>query len=563
MTTTRPLHLLLSHADDHQPALPDGLTGEAAERADAPAKLPAPTELFDRGRDPNDLALQRWGLIVPEGEAGDRLAALVEPLVAKRHDDQGGHPVQVYRVPPKLDAAEAAAWHRRVYLDERVPGTQLPFYQLILGDLDQVPLAVQQVQMIDGAVGRLAFPDHRGYEAYVAKLLRWERAPAATPKARSMFFTVHDGTGATTLGYEALVAPALAIARRERDTGDYAAGEVIELGDPHRRSTPDELLGAIAAGDPAVLFSVSHGEWAPLAGWTSIDEQRRIQGAMNLGSATLSGADLAAGPVLPGGIWFMLACYSAGTPDASVYRPWLESLRRLGEYSGPIDTVLRSLPRPGERPFIARLPASVLANPDGPIAFLGHVDLAWSYGFQEIDAPAGPINRQRRFTSLLHHALRRDRVGVAFRELVSSALAVETELLALYGRQAAVPAAIAPAQTARLGHLWMLRQDLLGYILLGDPAARLPITPAPHAEPRRPTAADLFPFAVTAGTAPPAGSPALSIETLEQAIAHVVLGDRGSQAIADSHGIDRGELERLAEVYRAAGRAALARPRGR
>src|SRR6185436_19399969 len=113
----------------------------------------------------------RWGLIVPEGEAGKRLEALVRPLIDKRREEQGGHEVRVYRVPARMDPDEAVRWHRHVYQDESIPESELPFYQLILGDLDQVPLALQQVQMLDGVVGRLAFADDAGYEAYVAKLL--------------------------------------------------------------------------------------------------------------------------------------------------------------------------------------------------------------------------------------------------------------------------------------------------------------------------------------------------------------------------------------------------------
>jgi len=558
--TTTPLHLLLSHADDHQPALADGLADEAVQRAAAPVRLPEAKDLRNRGGDPNDLREQRWGLIVPEGEAGERLEALVQRLVDQRRGEQGGHEVKVYRVPARMDPADAARWHREVYLDESVPESELPFYQLILGDLDQVPLAIQQVQMIDGVVGRLAFPDDRGYEAYVDKLLRWERAPAAIPKARSLFFTAHDGTGATTLGYEALVAPGLAIARKDRALGAYPAREIVELGDPGRRPAADDLLAAVAAADPSVLLSVSHGEGAPRAGWASLDAQHRLQGAMSLGTGgVIAGHDLAARPFLPGGLWFMLACYGAGTPDTSAYGPWLEGLRRLGQYGGRIDAVLRGLPRQGERPFIAALPQAVLANPDGPIAFVGHIDLAWSYSFQELDSTTGPKNRQRRFTSLLHYALRRDRVGVALRELTSCAIAADTELLGMYGQQAARQgAAMDAAQMARLGHLWMLRQDLLGYVLLGDPAARLPITPVPVAEARPLTPQDLFPFAVSAGSLPPA---ALSVERLEEAIIAVLAGERGPKAIAADYGIDRTELERLAGLYRMAGRAAVARDR--
>ncbi len=557
--TPPPLHLLLADADDRRPALADGLAGDALDRTAAPGGLPEARQLRDRGRDPSDLAVQRWALIVPEGDAGARREAVVRPLVEHRRAEQGGE-VRVYRVPAAMDPADAARWHREVYLDERVSEAELPYYQLILGDLDEVPLALQQVQMIDGAVGRLAFDDEAGYEAYVDKLLRWERSPAPIARARSLFYTAHDGTPATSHAYRALIGPGLAAARSGRERGTYAAADIAELGDPAALPDRDDLLSAAAAADPAVLLSVSHGQGPPRRGWASASDQRRRQGAISLGSdGALTGDDLAGRRFLPGGIWLLFACYGAGTPQASVYRPWLERLRELGQYGDRLDGVLRGLPRPGERPFIAGLPRAALASPDGPLAVIGHVDLAWSYSFEELDGSDGPRNRVRRFTSLLAYALRRDRVGVAFRELASCAIAADTELLALYARQAVLAAAGPdPSQASRLGHLWMLRHDLLGYLLLGDPAARLPITPAPVAAAQPLTPQDLFGFAVTA--APAAPSPGRSIDALEPAIVRVLAGER-PDAVAAAHGLDRAELERLTGLYRAAGRAAITKAR--
>src|SRR5262249_30467100 len=139
------------------------------------------------------------------------------------------------------------------------------------------------------------------------------------------------------------VSPGLALVRKDRELGEYEAGDIVELGDPRRKPSPDELLAAATAADPAVLLSMSHGDGAPRAGWASTDEQRRLQGAMSFGrGGVLAGHDLATRPFLPGGIWFMFACYGAGTPDTSVYRPWLEGLRQLGHYGGRVDSVLRS-----------------------------------------------------------------------------------------------------------------------------------------------------------------------------------------------------------------------------
>ena len=50
------------------------------------------------------------------------------------------------------------------------------------------------------------------------------------------------------------------------------------------------------------------------------------------------------------------------------------------------------------------------------------------------------------------------------------------ELTSLYDQEARQRSAGQPVQVdpARQGHLWMLRQDLAAYVLLGDPAVRLP-----------------------------------------------------------------------------------------
>jgi hypothetical protein len=177
-----------------------------------------------------------------------------------------------------------------------------------------------------------------------------------------------------------------------------------------------------------------------------------------------------------------------------------------------------------------RLPQPALANPDGPIPFIGHVDLAWSYSFEELDSSTGPTNRLRRFLSLLSYALRRDRVGVAFRELVSCAIAARAG--------ASLQGAARPSLDAAPG------SDGL------HPARQSGSTPTDHTSPaieaRRLTPRDLFPFAST-GNLSPRITP--SAEKLEEAILHVLVGDRAIDTIVQEYGIDRTELERLATLF--------------
>jgi hypothetical protein len=148
--------------------------------------------------------------------------------------------------------------------------------------------------------------------------------------------------------------------------------------------------------------------------------------------------------------------------------------------------------------------------------------------------------------------LRGHRVGVAFRELYRFFEQTNTELTTLTESNV--------ADAARRAHLWMLRQDLAGFVLLGDPAARLPV-PTDIPRPAAPTAVDPGSFfsgmQVTTAARPPAAAPDLA--TLERAIAHVLLDEGALPAIANRFKLDARVLADAVDRYRRAGRDALSK----
>jgi hypothetical protein len=101
------IELLLTHADDQRPVLDGGLPLDVASTAPRPPKEAQPEHLGDFAADPNDLPVQRWGILAPEGPEGDRLLDLVAPLRAKREADQGGAKARIYRVPAGMEMADA------------------------------------------------------------------------------------------------------------------------------------------------------------------------------------------------------------------------------------------------------------------------------------------------------------------------------------------------------------------------------------------------------------------------------------------------------------------------
>jgi hypothetical protein len=471
------LDLLLADAATGRPVLVDGLPRVSLLRAPPPRRTRRGDDapFLDRpDASPNDLRAQRWGVVAPTGAEGDRILEALTPLLRLREVEQGA-PARIYRVEHDMSPGRAVDWKHDVYRARDVPESERPRYLLIAGDLDQISLELQQSLANSALVGRIHFADARGaldpcgYAAYAAKVVARSSSPAMEPLPDLCLYTARDGTRATEMGYAQLVRPCLADAARLRSAGHLLAANVREIA----ATCTDDLIRAVAGARPSVLLSVSHGLGAPSEGWPSVERQRASQGALALRRGEELGADrVRSGPFLPGGMWFCLACFSAGTPSASAYHPWLA---QIGASSGHIESVLQSLPRRGERPFLAAMPQAALANPEGPLAVIGHVDLAWSSVFSDPrDASKG---QHARILSTLKALVNGSRAGVALDALMRFYRETNDDLTASYQAEqdAEVRGRLDPTDAEERGHLWMLRNDLRGYVLLGDPAARLPL----------------------------------------------------------------------------------------
>jgi hypothetical protein len=562
------IELLLAHAGEEEARSRRGLVAESLRSAPRPEPVEEPDALWDATGDPNDLSRQRWGLVAPRGPRGDRLLALVEPLRRWRQEAQGGAPVIVYRVQSAMDGPYAMRWKKEVFRHERTSERDRPRYLLLLGDLHEVPLELQQALSTDAFVGRLAFASDDGYAAYADKVLRWEGAASRETRARMLFYTSRDRTSATELGHRALVTPCVTACRERQEEDGFPPADILELGSSG--AVPVEhLLDHATRPGPGVLFTLSHGRGRPCGGWARPEERLAHQGELQLPDGRFLPAEvLASRPFLPGGIWFSFACFSAGTPARSSYAHWL---RRLPEQDPNARRGLEALPRAGELPFVAALPRAALANPDGPLAVMGHVDLAWSLSFS--DRGRGTPSH---FIELLGELARGSRAGVALHTLMRVLNETSSELTALYNQEELERAhgGTCTVDSAARARLWMLRQDLANYILLGDPAVRLPLAPA--REPVREVAPPpdgrvamrmlLGPRFTGAAPAPCPPAPRAVEEQEEEreaAILALLTGQRVPEDIADEHGVTLDELRRWEALYRAAGRKALAKDAAR
>jgi hypothetical protein len=660
------LRLLLTRGDSEQPqvVLPHGLPTQALDGAPAPTTVPqagGSLAYGDSSRDASLLSERRWGVVVPAAEPlRGQLLSAVQPLLSLRAEQQGLDLASllrtlVYPAPsdPELPMARAVDWYRRAIREEdlseelRKNELERPDYLLVLGDLHQVPESIAQVLASYGHfVGRLAFTETDGqprladYRRYAEKIAaaadctgrlpagsdeegdeesesdaRERGRPGAPPSRRARLLYVRDGSEATELADELLIRPLLL---RLSQPGKKGRPQDLNSAQTAALTRSDELLAAAAQLPASLLFTVGHGYGGPRAGFASPAEQRRLQGALSFPSPSLHGAaasrrlsaeDLrAAGvPFVAGGVWFMLACYGAGTPAESQFYHWLAA--RSGKLDDEARWVLRSLPAPaqrvpGSRPFIASLPQAVLAQPDGPLAIIGHLDLAWSYSFSDAgegDDSGGDSELGRadydHFETFVRSLLRKTRLGPAFASLTSKRRSAEQSLLRRYDSQRrsllraeSAPGAAGPPTDPALRRHWMTRQDLIGYVLLGDPAARLSPS-VPRDSPQRPVttieasaaageaSAGPAPQAAAAGpseraaggTRPqaqalddvadasdPSDLPAgLDPQALEEAIVRSTLAPTEEGALAATLGLRGSQLRALSGCYHRAGRDAI------
>lgn len=466
------LHLLLAQAGEHHPSVTQPISEESVLQAPVPAPLPKPDWLFDDSAAPDSLQKQRWALVVPAGERGKRLLSILAPLRELRAEQQGA-PVDVYEAPPGQDADAAHEFRARTVHPSSKPMREQARYLLLAGGPEVLSQELHEELAGDGScyVGRLAFEKDEDYEAYVAKVVARERRPPEARRARAVVLCVRDGTSPTKTGHEYLVAPMARRLRDERKLGHFPASELVEavLTD----GSSQRLLELAQQPEPGLFFTLSHGVGAPGAGWSSAEEQRRRQGCMVLGRhEELTPDDVGRRVFMPGGIWFSFACFSAGTPTGSVYQPWMEHLiQQRAMAPQELESVQRSRPVDA-RPFVAALPQAALANPRGPLAVIGHVDLAWTFSFH--DAFTGRSHVYR-FEGALSSLVQGHRAGVALNMLARFARQADAALRRQYqaeeeARLASRPTAPASGDRA---YLWMERHDLTRYVLLGDPAVRL------------------------------------------------------------------------------------------
>jgi len=356
-----------------------------------------------------------------------------------------------------------ADWMTDHYYALDLSGKKVPAYVLIVGGPDQVPFGFQSLMDGVASVGRVDFGSIEDLDAYTKKLLRLEAARAPVVERETLFFATDGGTEDPTYFSRKYMAEPLAAHVRQ----DIKLKTTEIVGD---KATKANLVAALKKTKAALVYTASHG-----LGATSESQavQEKFNGAIccqTNGPLTLdelfSADDVPSNePMCEGAVFFQFACYGYGTPAQSEYAHWLPESWGKAQPAVPND-------------FVAALPKKLLANPKGPIAFIGHLDTAFLHGFADVRNP---------------HTIDRWHTRIApFKMAVDQLLGVQPSGLAMerINERYAMCNAMLTNTSDRVQRgtmqwteenmgtfldTWITRGDAQNYLVFGDPAARLRI----------------------------------------------------------------------------------------
>ncbi len=420
-----------------------------------------PTRAMVDGRDPTRISEAGWGIVFPQ-KIDERIRQALEPLLEVRRGQ-----TELFREFSGDDGYRTGELKISFLSRHRAgPGSvdpaAVPFYLLLVGGPDVMPFSFQHQLGAQYAVGRLHFDTIEEYAQYAASIVAAETAAGTAAGAvsdkrrRAVFFgPSNPGDANTELSRNQLVEP---LASRLRERAGPAWEVETAVGEDATKARLHRLLAG--ADRPDLLFTASHG----LLLSSSNPRQLERQGALitqdwprptgrRLDSGCyLAAPDLDAEARLEPLISFHFACFSAGTPrwDDLDHLPVAERRRYA------------------EEAFVARLPQRLLAHEQGgALAVVGHVDQSFSYSFLWDREP-----QLQTFEDCLLRLLRGHPVGWAMEPFGRRYAELVSDLFDLERQQELQP--MLEPDPLLYADLWTATQDARGYVVLGDPAVRLP-----------------------------------------------------------------------------------------
>ena len=454
------------------------------------------------GVDPNDLAQSGWGIIMAHN-ADPAIKEALSELLAHRRKQAGARYREFV-----LDKGYRPGETKNKFLARFGAGPGpvdpdvVPYYLLIAGDPETISYRFQNQLDVQFAVGRIHFDTPQEYAQYARSIVETETSGEGLPRQATFFGVRTPDDQATSLSADHMIKPLPSkLAAENWDLRTLVQGD----------ATKSQLSRLLGGGEtPTLLFTASHGMGFP----NGDPRQLAHQGALlcqdwpgpgkSKGPISpdwyFSADDIGSNARLLGSMAFFFACYGAGTPKLDEFSQQAFKTRaEIAPYS-----------------FVANLPRRLLSHPKGGmLAVVGHVERAWGYSF--LWDRAG--EQLTVFESALKKLMAGAPIGLAleyFNERyaeIASDLTVMIEEKSFGGN----------VDDLALAGMWTANNDARAYVIIGDPAVRLPLAKNGPASAKRATikpieikSAEARPPAPSASKKPPAKTVTLAAEPASQ-----------------------------------------------
>ncbi len=425
-------------------------------------------------KSPGDLSEAGWGIIFPE-QSDPAIQEALHELIEWRRQQAQAQEEGYFRIFAgddgyrQGDTKDSFLSRHGVGPGMVDPDKGVPYYLLLVGSPGQIPYDFQYQLDVQFAVGRIYFDRPQEYANYARSVVTAEREGVALPRRISLFGVANEDDKATALSSQHLVTPLLTTVQKQSDRlAKKGAGWEIESY-LETAATKTQLGDILNGGQaPALLFTASHGLEFPLGESRQIPEQGALLCSDWPGPVEHRGPiprdwyfaaeDLSSQTNLLGMIGFYFACYGAGTPHHN-------------QFAKPGQTPAEIAPHP----FLAALPTKMLGlSKGGALAVVGHVERAWGYS---ISWP-GLTESITSFEVALRQLMKRFPIGYAIEAFDLRYAELATELTMLIDRR--------EKNRSKLTGTWTAHNDARNYVVLGDPAVRLPVAEKEQTPAERP-----------------------------------------------------------------------------
>jgi hypothetical protein len=422
------------------------------------------------GVDTDQLDQAGWGVVFARDTDPSVLQALRDLLALRK--EQAGGLFRLYRGQEGLRPGESKTdfLARHGAGPGPVDPAKVPYYLLLVGSPSEISYRFQYELDVQYAVGRLHFDTPDEYATYARSVVTAEQGAVKLPRQVSFLGVANPDDRATRFTARDLIEPLYR--RLQDDARTWTTSAVL------REDAVKGRLASLLGGPetPALLMTASHGMGFPLGDPRQLAHQGALlcqdwPGPVNWPHGKpipqdhyFAGDDIAADARLHGLLAFFFACYGGGTPlNDAFYKQAFKQRTAIAPY-----------------PFVARLPQRLLGHPrGGALAVIGHVERAWAYSFLWPKAGAQTVV----FESVLDRLLKGSPVGAAM-EYMNSRWAEMATVLSDELEEIEAGEAFDPDD---LAFKWTANNDARSYVIIGDPAVRLPVAQPGETPLDRPT----------------------------------------------------------------------------